>query len=233
MAEPTEALTLVTGDDAHRRMHQARLDEALGRLLGREVIDAAALTVEGIAREAGVGRATAYRYLGDRNGLASHVIVILARRHAAGVATAMAGSSHAVGKLEEGWAYGARELPRIRSALNALRESWFDDAVRMMLADVTIPILRDGQDLGQIRRDVPVDEITEWLESQTRLLLTWTFDEAAARRWFRRFVAPGLRPAPEGGALSVELTTALDTAQQQLLSLARTLDELRHTPPEA
>jgi AcrR family transcriptional regulator len=231
MAETPEAVSHDV-DEGHRGGHRARLDEALARLLSTRVLDPAALTVEAIACEAGVGRATAYRYFGDRAGLASQVIVMLARRHAAGVATAMASSSHAVGKLEEGWAYGARELPRIRPLLDALRASWFDDTVRMTLADLGAPVVRAGQDSGQIRRDVPADEILEWLESQSRLLLTRTFDDdGAARRWFRRFVAPGLRPVSEAGS-PIDLPGVLDRAQEQLLSLARTFEGLRRSLPE-
>src|ERR1700761_7949512 len=68
------------------------------------------ISVEAIANSAGVSRATAYRHFGDREGLLFHAAIILTERHAERAIQVISRMPTMAGRIEEGFAYTAREI---------------------------------------------------------------------------------------------------------------------------
>lgn len=100
-------------------------------------------------------------------------------------------------KLENVMVYTTRELPEdpVIEALMAQRSrAVMDEDIRSITAEVTGPVLLEGQVSGVVRTDVPIRELIDFLVEQTYLAAGHPDrSEDAARHQFRKFVAPVLR----------------------------------------
>jgi hypothetical protein len=77
--------------------------------------------------------------------------------------------------------------------------------------------LREGQNSGEIRNDISVDEIIDWLLSQREFFLTEQMDTELANLWTGRFLMPILRPQPEWeDKFSARVDLLLDDIQEGL-----------------
>lgn len=201
---------------------QARLLRALAAWLAEDDIDPESLTIDRVARNAGVSRATAYRHFGDREGLFAQAADVLTSRHHEHSIALIASRPTAMDKLEEAWAYGARELPRARRLFRSVRTPWIRDALWMSTRKVVGPVVHEGQKAGELRDDLSLDEIVAWLNSQMTILFVLQPDDLAARRWFRTFMAPVIEPrrGDRAETSDTELRIALRSVRDSLHSLA-------------
>jgi AcrR family transcriptional regulator len=152
---------------------------------------------EAVARRAGVSRATAYRQLGSIAELLTQVGLRRAEKYLAGLRDVMDREEGALAKIEAAMIFGARELPNdpIVLALVSRPGSVVDPEVHRMATDLMGTALLHGQRSGQVRTDIEIDLVIEYLFEQS-YLATHAIDRSAAavRRRFRLFIEPVIAP---------------------------------------
>jgi AcrR family transcriptional regulator len=196
----SDELTLGPASDQQRkrrRIGRATIDAAIVDILrasGPEMIDL--ISIEMVAERVGISRATAYRHLSDRNTLLARALLVVARGHVLAAITAISPASTACAKIEESFAYGTREaladeiLMRLRALPIAAN---VQPSLRAMARQVLRQVISDGQRAGELRQDVALDAIVDWLLEQQYLMLRLRLTEAQARQSVNTFVLPALR----------------------------------------
>jgi AcrR family transcriptional regulator len=226
VAQPIEApVTPVRG----------RLDRALVDYLDTLTIDdLGEVSIETVAQAAGVSRATAYRHFGDRDGLLFRAAMELTRQHAEIVMESMAEAATVAAKVEEAFAYTARQVKVdkvLRLLLLTRRPETIDDAMRNLSLEIMGPAYRKGQLDGQVREDLSVEELISWLSEQRNVMTRLQLDEPAARVWVRRFVLPALRPQASGQAIVPEVKAVLADLNDRVVALKEVVERTRLSLP--
>jgi AcrR family transcriptional regulator len=193
------------------------------------------IQMEAVAIRAGVSRATAFRQLGNISEMLVQVALLRSRRHVAAVEALMATKAGVFTKLEAALLYTTRELPTDPSisALIAQRSaSVHHPRVHQMAVDAMGPVLQEGQRKGEVRNDLEIDELIDFLVEQTYIAAEeLDRSDASVRRRFRHFIVPAL--AASGGSagerlsLAREAEDAVDTAIEALSNLADQLQRGR------
>jgi AcrR family transcriptional regulator len=184
--------------------------------------------MEVVATIAGVSRATAFRQLGSVSEMLVQVALLRARRHVAAVDALMATKTGVFAKLEAALVYTAQQLPSdpsISALIAQHAASVHDPRVHQVAVDVMGPVLDEGQRSGQIRTDIGIDEMVDFLVEQTYLAaeeIDRSDDEV--RRRFRHFIIPGLAapkgPGGEHVSRTMEVQEAVTTAIEALNNFA-------------
>jgi len=191
-----------------------------------------AVQMEVVAKSAGVSRATAFRQLGSVSEMLVQVALLRARRHVAAVEGIMAAKTGVFAKLEAALVYTARELPSdpsISALIAQHSQSVHDPRVHQVAVDAMGPVLDEGQRSGQVRTDIGIDEMVDFLVEQTYLAAEEIHrSDDETRRRFRHFVIPGLAASDgssgEHVSRTMEVEEAVDVAIEALGNLA---DQLR------
>jgi AcrR family transcriptional regulator len=226
------AVDVTTGDDGTVKDRLIRAADA--EIASRGIN---AVQMEVVAKIAGVSRATAFRQLGSVSEMLVQVALLRARRHVAAVETLMATKTGVFAKLEAALVYTARELP-LDPSISALiaqhSESVHDPRVHQVAVDAMGPVLDEGQRSGEVRTDIGIDEMVDFLVEQTYLAaeeIGRSDDET--RRRFRHFIIPGLAASGGSGgehlSRTMEVEDAVGVAVEALNNLA---DQLRRGRPE-
>jgi AcrR family transcriptional regulator len=187
-----------------------------------------AVQMEVVAKIAGVSRATAFRQLGSVSEMLVQVALLRARRHTVAVQALMATKTGVFAKLEAALVYTARELPSDPSiaALIAQHSATVHDArVHQVAVESMGSVLDEGQRSGQVRTDIGIGEMVDFLVEQTYLAaedIHRSDDET--RRRFRHFVIPGLAASNgssgEHVSRTMEVQEAVNVALEALNNLA-------------
>jgi AcrR family transcriptional regulator len=201
----------------------ARLDRALLEYLEALSLDnVSEVSIDAVAHAAGVSRASAYRHFGDRDGLLFKAAMELTRQHAGVVMGALSPGASVASKVEEAFAYSARQA-RVDKVLRLLlltrRPQAIDDATRALSQEIMGPVYRQGQLDGEVRDDLSVEEIIAWLSEQRHVLGRLQLDEEQARRWVRNFIVPVLRPQDDPLSTAPEVTAVLASMEARVLAL--------------
>jgi AcrR family transcriptional regulator len=188
----------------------------------------AAVQMDTVARIAGVSRATAFRQLGSVSELLVQVALLRARRHVAEVQSLMAAKAGAFAKLEAAMIYTTRELPTdpsISALIAQHSASVHDPHVHRVAVEAVGHVLEEGQQNGEVRADLEIDELVDFMVEQTYVAAE-ELDRSAheVRRRFRHFIIPAL--AASGGSSGERLSRtrevedAVDAAIDALSNLA-------------
>jgi AcrR family transcriptional regulator len=165
----------------------------------RELAEYGTLTgrFEAVAHRAGVSRATAYRQLGSICELSIQVGLLRAQKYVRGMRKVMDRVDDALTKIEAAMVYAASELPNEPIVLDLISRpvAAIDPEVRQLITDVLWSALVSGQRAGQIRTDVDLAYVIDYLIEQS-YLTTHARDrsECAVRRRFRSFIEPAIAP---------------------------------------
>jgi AcrR family transcriptional regulator len=169
-----------------------------------------AVQMEVVAARAGVSRATAFRQLGTVAELLVQVALLRSRRHVAAVEALMATKTGVFAKLEAALLYTTRELPTDPSISALIAQgsaSVHHPRVHQMAVDAMGPVLQEGQRTGEVRPDLGIDELIDFLVEQTYIAAEeLDRSDAAVRRRFRHFIVPAL--AASGGSAGERLSLA-------------------------
>lgn len=187
------------------------VDEARQRILAAtsrcfETIGMDRTRVEDIAREANVSRATVYRYFRDRDALVLGVLGELADEFLLQVGARLAPGAPFDRQLVEGVTFAVRAVreddrlallftPETAGLTTALPGAWdlLFDRARLFLS----PLLESWRERRELRDDVEVDDIVEWILRVVLSLLSVPTaverDEDRLRRFLRTFLVPSLR----------------------------------------
>ena len=152
--------------------------------------------MEAVAIRAGVSRATAFRQLGNVAEMLVEVALLRARRHTAAVESVMATKIGVFNKIETALIYTSRELsvdPSISALIAQRSTSAHHPRVHRLALDSMGPVLLEGQRTGEVRTDLGIDEMIDFLVEQTYLTAEeLDRSDAAIRRRFRHFIVPAL-----------------------------------------
>ncbi|MEU1665990.1 helix-turn-helix domain-containing protein [Streptomyces sparsogenes] len=142
----------------------------------REVLveNGADVSLDEIARRAGVGNATLYRHFADRRELVHHVTVSVMERIAEQAEAALAEEPDAFSALRRFVHAAADE--RVGALCPLLSDGWIDKehsdhiAARTRLEDAIGALMAAGRDSGQLRADIDVGDLMVALTQLTRPL---------------------------------------------------------------
>jgi AcrR family transcriptional regulator len=218
---------VTTGDDGTVK---DRLIRAADSEIAAHGINTVQMAV--IAKAAGVSRATAFRQLGSVSEMLVQVALLRARRHVAAVEALMATKTGVFAKLEAALVYTARELPSdpsISALIAQHSASVHDPRVHQVAVDCMGPVLDEGQRSGQVRNDIGIGEMVDFLVEQTYLAAEEIErSDAETRRRFRHFIIPALAASNGAGgehvSRTMEVQDAVTIAVEALNNLA---DQLR------
>jgi len=188
--------------------------------------------MEAVAKIAGVSRATAFRQLGSVSEMLVQVALLRARRHVAAVESVMAARTGVFAKLEAAMVYTTRELPTdpsIAALIARHSETVHDPRVHQVAEDAVGAILLQGQRTSQVRNDIEIGEMVDFLVEQTYLAAEEIDrSEDEVRRRFRHFVIPGLAASDGSGGEHVSRTVeVLDAVGVAIEALENLNDQLR------
>lgn len=212
-----------------------RLVRAADIALQRQGIDA--VSIDAVAADAGVSRATAFRHLGKRDEMIVAVTLFRSRRFAGECARQMSRLAGAFAKLEAAFIYLVRELPNdpVVRELFAMRSP--DDlgpGTHEQAVAILGPVIDDGRAAGEIRTDISVDQIVDWTVEQLYLAVQQADrSEAAVIYRIRTFLSPALGAGREhvvSGTMRSRIETLESAVKQTVQALAGLRDEL---PPLA
>jgi AcrR family transcriptional regulator len=165
----------------------------------RELAECGSLTgrFEAVARRAGVSRATAYRQLGSIAELSTQVGLRRLQKYLDGMRDVMDREGGALAKVEAAMIFAARELPNepIVLALISRPGTVVDPEVHQITVDLMSSALLEGQRSGEIRADIDLELIIEYLFEQS-YLATHAIDRSAGAvsHRFRLFIEPVIAP---------------------------------------
>jgi AcrR family transcriptional regulator len=191
-----------------------------------------AVQMEVVAKSAGVSRATAFRQLGSVSEMLVQVALLRARRHVTAVESVMAAKTGVFSKLEAAMVYTTRELPTdpsISALIAQHSESLHNPRVHQVAVDAVSHVLIEGRRSGQVRTDIEIDEMVDFLVEQTYLAAEEIDrSEDEVRRRFRHFIIPGLAASDGSGGEHVSRTVdVLDAVGVALEALENLGDQLR------
>jgi AcrR family transcriptional regulator len=181
-----------------------RLDGALLDMLksGSDV----EVTIEAVAARAKVSRATAYRHFGDRAHLRAQAAITLIRWHAGLADVSMTNARTVSQRIQAGFAYTATAISQdstLRFALTSVLTPAVDATILALGIEAHERCLELGQATGEIRNDIPVHELVQWIAGQQLVAIKCQLDAEAVLTWVDRFVLPPLREqARSNGDLS-------------------------------
>ncbi len=186
------------------------------------------LRMEVVARRAGVSRATAFRQLGGVSELVVQVALLRAQRHIAAVEQLMGTTNGTFAKLEAALIYTTREL-RTDQAIAALiarhAASVHHPRVHRAAVGVMGPVLEEGRRRGEVRSDVGIDELVDFMVEQTYLAAEEIDrSEESVRKRFRLFMIPALESRTGSGG---ELLSRTREVEQAVSAAAEALDNVR------
>lgn len=188
------------------------------------------LQMDAVARRAGVSRATAFRQLGTISEVVVQVALLRSDRHRATLKQLMETRVGVFAKLEAAVVFSARELPTdpsIAALIARHSASAQDPRVRSRAMDALGQVLRDGQHNGEIRTDLPLDELVDYVVEQTYLAAEDAHrSEEAARKRFHHFVIPALSSR---GVCSGEYTSRITEVEAAAAAMSEALDALSQT----
>lgn len=215
--------TLRWGDHSPGDVSEARgrlLDAAQRCLAGQEYHR---VTMEAIAAEAKISRATLYRYFASRDEVLSGVVLREAARHLARILPRLEGEADlgaAILEMIHLTLKAAKRDPQIaimfssdesRYAGGILSESSVE--LFEMVADLLGRL--DARHSGQLRQDVTVDDASEWVLRALLSLLTVRGPKrrshAALDSYLRRFLLPALLADPADRSLGSGLADPVRT----------------------
>ena len=164
-------------------------------------------TMDDIARESGVSRPTVYRYFKDRDSLISALIEMRSRLLFARAREFIQSQPTFDDVIVEGLIFlidNGRRDPIVRILVSPERMELAtalvgsSDLAAKLTREMWEPILLAGQQQGEIRTDVTIDEINEWF-ALLQFILVGRLDFSHAddpghRKLIRTFVLPSLRP---------------------------------------
>lgn len=187
------------------------------------------LSIEAIAAAAHVSRATAFRKLGGRDQLVVAVALARADRFTRECVTEMDRQVGTFAKLEAAFVYLVGELPNdpIVREFFALRPGGDFGAEADAIANATLgPAIGAGRTAGEVRDDVPIEEIVHWTVEQLYLAVVQNDrSPAAAIRRVRTYLTPALsahRTDQLSGSIRSRVESldfALDQAREALSAL--------------
>jgi AcrR family transcriptional regulator len=201
---------------------KARLLQAADAEITERGVDA--VHIETIARRAGVSRATAFRQLGSAGDVVIEVALLRATRNTAEVRKLMAKTTGTFAKMEAVFVHNARELPKdpaIAALIARHARTVHHPAVHAMAVDVMTPVLEEGRGCGDIRTDVTIDELVDYLVEQTYLTAEeLDRSEAAVRTRFRKFIVPTIEAK---GEMSGELASRIGAVEQSFAAVTQSI----------
>lgn len=193
--------------DARRRLLDATESCLLRHGVGKT-------TVGDVAVEAGVSRATVYRYVTDRDELLLGVVLRKARTYLGWLGGRHLPRGHFGDALVEGVlltvdAARADELlgllftPEHAGSTGAIAGA--SDALFALAADFLRPLFRAAQERGELRPDLDLDDAAEWAVRTVLSLLAVAGprqrDRSAQRSFLHAFLVPAIcGPRPAGRA---------------------------------
>ena len=204
-----------------------RLIRAADLALRRYGVDQ--VSIDAVAAAAGVSRATAFRQLGGRDQMIIAVALSRSHRFARECSAVMARYVGAFAKLEAAFVYLVGELPSdpiIRELFALTPGGDFGPEAHAIAAATFGPAIEAGRAAGEVRHDVPTDEMVRWTVEQLYLAVLQTDrTDAAVIRRVRAFLAPALGAHRDsefsGSALSriQSMDFALGQAREALTAL--------------
>jgi AcrR family transcriptional regulator len=173
---------------------KARLARAADAEIAAHGVDG--LQMEAVAKRAGVSRATAFRQMGSIAEVLVQVALLRLQTHITRMLMLIDAKPTVFSKLEAVVVYATREFPAdpAIAALIARHSACVNDRrVHQHAIDLVGAVLREGQLRGEVRTDLAIDDLVDFLVEQTYFAAEdVNRSEDSVRKRFRHFVTPAL-----------------------------------------
>jgi AcrR family transcriptional regulator len=160
------------------------------------------ISMDHIAAESGISRATLYRRFGNKEGILTALCQQQAIPYTQNAMLRTATANSLAERLEIGTVYAVMELPQYQIlktvfsdgpsefALNLVRPVY-----RHLVQTNLMPILEIAREAGELRSGLDPDEVSEWLlRNFLQLVATGPWEEDTLLRRIRQFILPVLIP---------------------------------------
>jgi len=208
-----------------------RLVRAADLALRRDGVDG--VSIDAVAADAGVSRATAFRHLGKRDEMIVAVALLRSRRFARECTLQMSRHVGAFAKLEAAFVYLVREFsndPVVRELFAMRSPDDLGPGTHEQAVATLGPVVESGRAAEEIRTDISVDQIIDWTVEQLYLAVQQADrSEAAVISRIRTFLAPALGAGGEqvvSGTVRSRIETLESAVTQTVHALAALRDEL-------
>jgi AcrR family transcriptional regulator len=213
-------------ETGHVNGSQARLLHAADLAVAKDGLGA--LSIDSVARDAGVSRATAYRSFSGREDLLIELALLRASRYVDATRQLMSAATGFGSQIEAGYLHLVEALPQdevIRALFRLRSAAMTDPRVRELAVEFLGPFVRAGQQSGELRPDLDVADMVEWLIDQLFVMVSWS-DHDPTRLCYRirAFIVPAIAGrAPT--AADPGLVTKLRVTRRRVTALAEALDD--------
>lgn len=194
-------------------------------------------SMDDIAAESGISRATLYRRFGSREGIFQTLLQQQALPYIERSTRSAAGARSLAERIEINTVCAVMEVPEY-PALKLFFEQVTDDSQLAIIRPVyqqlvkksLIPQLEAARHAGEMRPDLDLDKVAEWLlRSFILLVIDGPWEEARLREHIRQFVLPVIVADPrrdDSASKLLLLETKLSTMEAQLTEITRLLHHL-------
>jgi AcrR family transcriptional regulator len=160
------------------------------------------LSMDHIAAESGISRATLYRRFGSRDGILTALIHHQAEPYTQSTLQRAASAKSFAERIKIGTIYAVQELPEypilkhVFSAgatganLNLLKPTY-----EHLVFTTLKPSLKVAKEMGELRSEIDIDEVSDWLMREFLLLVSnGPWEETSLLNHIEKFILPVLIP---------------------------------------
>ena len=225
--------TVAAGENRDAASSQRAIDAAIRCMdqLGLE-----RTTVDDIARESGISRATLYRRFGNKEAIFAAALRQQGRPFEQSATEILTGAGSLAERIERLLVWGVLELPDNALFKRMLNEETqtgmhiFNQLFRTKISKLLVPVFTAAQINRELREDLEAEFLVDWIIREMLLLKMATpWQEEALRKHIHYFIKPVLSAGISSIAICGEEAPTLEKVDQRLTHLERRLVEMHQT----
>lgn len=222
--------TVAAGEDRDATSSQRAIDAAIRCMdqLGLE-----RTTVDDIARESGISRATLYRRFGNKEAIFAEALRQQGRPFEQSATEILTGAGSLAERIERLLVWGVLELPDnvlFKRMLNEETQTGmhiFNQLFRTRISKLLVPVFTAAQINRELREDLEAEFLVDWIIREMLLLKMATpWQEDALRKHIHFFIKPVLSAAANAPDPCDEEAAPLEKVDQRLTRLEQRLVEM-------
>ncbi|WP_313024429.1 TetR/AcrR family transcriptional regulator [Pseudomonas lopnurensis] len=232
------APTIPTNDNSDDRdtLPSQRVIDAALRCLDQLGLDKT--TVDDIARESNISRATLYRRFGNKEAIFAAALQQQSRPFEGEVSAILTGPGNLAERIERLLVWAVIEVPEnliLRRLLDQGQSPTsmqiFNSVFREKIRSLLQPVVCSAKINGELAPDLSEEMLVDWIIREMLMIkMAAPWKEADLRKHVHHFIKPvlGIRPLPEPTSQSDSVEQRLTRLEQRLVEMHQLLGQIRH-----